>query len=1137
MNADHRVSPQPCLSSTSLDMVVNVLRLDEARATKSRQLLISMAGLFFLSIAPTRQQQQQSVGAEGAKSHATAALLGGVLKRFIPLCGVDALTTYACGTVLHVEVKREHDVVLLRDMSSTTATASSSDDRGGASILEVANRIVELRTAFSPFPLVLRSIDTMPLPSWPQLSKQYIAELFPLSEGYTNVRLRLALRRYASMCSDAVAVDCTSEEHDGNRCNCLLAWAEAWKDASEAMTVDVEEEVTLSDWNAASLLRPCRVVLGKVLPLSLPTWLVSLVLKQHVVLGTEVRVVSTTTRIVRQWPPVSHAEATRHPRQQKPKEEKEEEWAVGDTSKKKAVAEIEWLLLTCDGLILSNSRRDGTQLHHEQDGLLVKSLYSLAKIQVDQSSCSNDGIATTSCLDNVGPMKGSRIILFFEERAEMHSNMTYQLPPAVAHRVEGSAFTVGDDKKAAIMQTECVLCIPSVSASLFAGSAAPQCCDARTIANAIAVLLGRDGISIPVVMESTPRAESFSLSLDTFASLEDGADEDIIIDFDDDIELGDDFEIEYDIDDIGIGEDLAAGDVFVDDDIAAAAASAAGDAASLSRTSPPPQQQQQQEPPDYRRPVGPIPRQFTSDVTLLARQVLRLTSKRVWELRVLVVTHNTLFICDKRTSVRRRIPLAAIVLIRLLLHHREGSAVVCHVRCEHDLVVKEHPATPSWLALGDFAHLIVRECPSICFKETNLADAKDKLKVLLKHLDLRRVSRCASIPQRVERFHESRHSTATKVRVDTQQRSEASKGGGISVVPVKKDGNSHQGDVPVEASVVSGTVRPAWNAGTQLPFTSRLETPAHEVTKIDRFLLNEATARELLLKLEHSRRRRILQCFLRGADAPQEQEEEASLTLSEAKVAQVPRALDYDDTSLCCVASNPVELENAAAASAKSVSMTNGRLQSCRSPPEVALHTAAAESDAVLEEGRRSVCPRCGKGRPQLLVPYTRADDVAQWAREVLNPLSSLDTTSSWTVVRFQCSNDVMVCVGNTAFVRHVRHAMPSILDGAMLTGGHIVTCYFYPFGLGTTLRTNNARCPPPCWGGTLQVQQLLREVSSVPLSTLLLPLSCVDANAPSAVFPATATASRLLHNAVYCRVGSHRWFEIPLSLFVADCL
>ncbi|KAH9598511.1 hypothetical protein LSM04_001825 [Trypanosoma melophagium] len=169
------------------------------------------------------------------------------------------------------------------------------------------------------------------------------------------------------------------------------------------------------------------------------------------------------------------------------------------------------------------------------------------------------------------------------------------------------------------------------------------------------------------------------------------------------------------------------------------------------------------------------------------------------------------------------------------------------------------------------------------------------------------------------------------------------------------------------------------------------------------------------------------------------------------------------------------------------------------------------------------------------LIPYTKADNVAQGACEVHNPIISFNGDSSWKLARFQCNNDVLICIGNNAFIERVHHIFSCTSPHSFLMESEkIVSCFFYSYDITGNRNINHVKNDEPCWGNTTKVHHLLRGV----LLVLLLSLSSLFTrmtldNSVSECKP--TNAPQLLRHVVYCRVGGYRWFEIPLPMFVED--
>ncbi|KAH9598481.1 hypothetical protein LSM04_000285 [Trypanosoma melophagium] len=95
-------------------LVVNVVKLGCANTTKVRLLHMSGEGSVSLSPLPV-------VGNESPE-----ILLNFVVKRFIPLFAIDTINTYAQDTILHMTVKREHDIVLWKNVTVNDSSINAS---------------------------------------------------------------------------------------------------------------------------------------------------------------------------------------------------------------------------------------------------------------------------------------------------------------------------------------------------------------------------------------------------------------------------------------------------------------------------------------------------------------------------------------------------------------------------------------------------------------------------------------------------------------------------------------------------------------------------------------------------------------------------------------------------------------------------------------------------------------------------------------------------------------------------------------------------------------------------------------------------------------------------------------------------
>ncbi|RNC39564.1 hypothetical protein TcCL_NonESM11068, partial [Trypanosoma cruzi] len=279
-------------------MAVDIMKLGHMNTIKPRLLLIHEDGLLFLSTSPPPCEHDEGV----SKVDGRSSFLDYRVRRFIPLCAIDALTLYARGTVLRIQVMREHDVVIWRSEKNTICRELKN---AGLGILTVANRIIELYASVSLSSLVLHSVEDLTLPTSLQLSKNDIGRMFLLAESYAPLRTRFVRRHRTARITKIVACE-HRKECDGTECIDLRRCAEMWGGGGgdeDGLGVEVGVVVKLFSWNAEKVTRSfCTITCRGQSPHS--DALLSLVQDYPVVVMMEkVRMVSMATYIVSRWPP------------------------------------------------------------------------------------------------------------------------------------------------------------------------------------------------------------------------------------------------------------------------------------------------------------------------------------------------------------------------------------------------------------------------------------------------------------------------------------------------------------------------------------------------------------------------------------------------------------------------------------------------------------------------------------------------------------------------------------------------------------------------------------------------------------------------------------------------------------------
>lgn len=144
--------------------------------------------------------------------------------------------------------------------------------------------------------------------------------------------------------------------------------------------------------------------------------------------------------------------------------------------------------------------------------------------------------------------------------------------------------------------------------------------------------------------------------------------------------------------------------------------------------------------PDYQKPHGPIAQKFKSPQVLLARQVLRLTSKGAWEPRVVVITtQKRLIVCDEKTNVKRSVPLEHLDDICTVTHW-EGHALALRIQGEHDLVLKLHPDCPKDFTIAHMVTVLMSQIvPMQLIPRKETLETKDRLRdILLRERPMKR---------------------------------------------------------------------------------------------------------------------------------------------------------------------------------------------------------------------------------------------------------------------------------------------------------------------------------------------------------------------------------------------------------------
>ncbi|EKF38737.1 hypothetical protein MOQ_001052 [Trypanosoma cruzi marinkellei] len=1095
-------------------MAVDIMKLGYKNTIKPRLLLIQKDGLLFLSTLPPPCELDEEASMMDGKS----SFLDYRVRRFIPLCAIDALTLYARGTVLRIQVMREHDVFIWRNEKSTICHGLTHTDLG---IITVANCIIELYASVSSSSLVLHSVEDLTLPVSLQLSKNDIGRMFLLAENYAPLRSRLVRRRHTARRMKIVASE-HCKECDVTECVDLRRCAEMWGgggDEEDGSDVEVGAVVKLSSWNAVKVTRSfCTITCRE--QSSHFDALLSFV-QDHpvaVLMMEKVRKVSMATSIVSRWPPTDDVVTMR-----RLKHDMEDQKEILDArhtvlnGTTTPMAGARSLLLTKhDVLLFHDGAGDG-----QRRGALAYSLYSLARMIVELPRRGEDA-------------GGGRLTMFFEGRVGSHDMPTRATTLPAKEKQEEV------EEVERIQQTTIVMEFPTppLHVNRCEGEYREKLCTAGMIANAILVLLGCDGIDVPFMV----RFPSSSSSFETLFSLA---------------------ENEENENTARVLEKKQRR--FFTDFV--------------------------REPRDYRRPVGVIPRRFASDKTLLARQVLRLTARRVWKTYLLVVTPNTLFLCDTTTLVRRCVSFSTIMGMKLLLHHSEGPVLLICIYGEHDLVLKEHPTTPSWLPLNTVADVILKEHPMIFLDVVSLAGAKGNLKNLLRRRLLRPPRRCASVPKHKIWFHAYLSKASMEMFYDTVRQERAS-------MRLKEGVQQIDTSLPLMSSCMRISERSVGDPRVLHLIEKLMTEPLMSLWR-DNIFVNGNSKKEEQERVHPTQPQRRMELD----EEADHQNGAMSLTreLQPQPLTSVCMDMTENHVShvcggvLCKSQAQTISTTASGEGLIRGVQATvctqenqpyntlavewNGIHALFRYLPNFKLGSFAhtellnagpfpSDVNFVATEKRDSLVPGNGtemkrERRPfsffsfhlqsrfssledvnfmttspakftsffpstSLLVPYRIADDVALWAHEVPNPLFWINIGPAWTMVRFQCNDDAMICVGNAAFIRHVHHTMRSVTFHHTEDEINTVTCLFYPVnqsGNVSWLEDNND--PAPCWGKTAHVRRLLQDVLLVPFSSFLLH------NVSHGLFQYGAI--RLLHDTVFCRVGRYRWFEIPLPLLIKD--
>ncbi|EAN90954.1 hypothetical protein TcCL_ESM01413 [Trypanosoma cruzi] len=1100
-------------------MAVDIMKLGYKNTIKPRILLIHKDGLLFLSTSPPPCEHDEGV----SKVDGRSSFLDYRVRRFIPLCAIDALTLYARGTVLRIQVMREHDVVIWRSEKTTICRELKN---AGLGILTVANRIIELYASVSLSSLVLHSVEDLTLPTSLQLSKNDIGRMFLLAESYAPLQSRFVRRRHTARIMKIVACE-HRKECDGTECIDLRRCAEMWGggggDEEDGLGVEVGVVVKLFSWNAVKVTRSfCTITCRGQSPHS--DALLSFVQDYPVVVMMEkVRMVSMATSIVSRWPPTDDVVKMR-----RSKHDREDQKDILDARHDVVydatpIAGTRSLLLTKHDVVLFHDEAGDAQ----RSGALVYSLYSLARMGVELPCHGEDA-------------GGGKLTMIFEGRAggqDMPTRAT-TLPAGEKEEEEEE-----EEEGERIQQTTIVMEFPTPPSRVdrCEGDYREQLCTAGMIANAILVLLGCDGIDVPVLVRSpSSSSSSFETRFSLAENEEDEGDEDTVH--------------------VLEKKHRRSFPDFV------------------------------REPRDYRRPVGVIPRRFASDKTLLARQVLRLTARRVWKTCLLVVTPNILFVCDTTTLVRRRILFSTLMGMKLLLHHSEGPLLLMCIYGEHDLVLKQHSTTPSWLPLNTVADVIVGEHPMIFLDEVSLAGARGKLKNLLRRRLLRPPRRCASVPKHKMWFHaylsnasmemfydalrqerKRMHPKEGAQQIDTSSplisSCERISEGSISDPRVLhlieklmteslvglwrgtifvnfKLKEEQEGVHPTQHQRRMGLDEEADYQNGVMSFTrelqSRLLTPVcmdmteNSVLHVCDGVVCEGQAQTISTNTSGGGELRGVQATLRM----QEKQPYNTVAVEQDGVHALFRYLP--NTNLGSFART--ELLNAGlfpsgvdllATERRDILVPGRGTAMNKKHQSFSLFPFHLRSRFFSLEDLTPMTTAPAKfisSSPStpLLFPYRIADDVALWAHEVPNPLFLMNIGPTWTMVRFQCNDDAMICVGNAAFVRHVHRTMRSVTFYHTEDERNTVTCFFYPVNQnGNASWSEDKNNPAPCWGKTTHVRRLLQDVLLVPFSSFLLQDDF------HGIFHYGAI--RLLNDTVFCRVGRYRWFEIPLPLLIKD--
>jgi hypothetical protein len=164
--------------------------------------------------------------------------------------------------------------------------------------------------------------------------------------------------------------------------------------------------------------------------------------------------------------------------------------------------------------------------------------------------------------------------------------------------------------------------------------------------------------------------------------------------------------------------------------------------------------------PDWKSPYGASCKKFATPKTLLARKVYRFTSKKAWEVRILVLTADEkILVCDEQMKVRRAVVMDTVSSI-LMIGHKEGSVLVMNVVNEHELIVRHHEECPPSFRVTHIASVIYyfnKECQV----ERADPDEKKSLKAILSERNLKKPKNYVSPAAEVKMVREGSLSPRT----------------------------------------------------------------------------------------------------------------------------------------------------------------------------------------------------------------------------------------------------------------------------------------------------------------------------------------------------------------------------------------